>query len=364
MRLSGEQRARSTLIESRHLIADCSCYAVGMEKQESGRSGMTPLGNVCTSHLATRHHSKIRLVKQGNSFKDGNAVRNINTREDGMHDEYLSRLKAAIEDEPRILAGWLEGSLGRGNADRYSDIDLHLLLRDDGLKSLSAEAEQWLATIRPLVLFSLMFDGKMINALTVDGLRVDIWLHAAEVPTVDPAHAQVFYDPDQRIRSEPKEQMVNTTDLLPRIREFWRCISLTPAVAGRQELIVGLFGLGIEVNLLADILLSGYGIVRNRGVKNLNGFLTADVRQEIEQAISMQGLSQESLVRAHLALAGVAQTHGRIIAARHHFEYPVELERAVLDYVHKELALLAINVEPHHLASRRRPLSSTTRPVT
>lgn len=262
-----------------------------------------------------------------------------------MHDEYLAQLTTAIQDDPRILAGWLEGSLGRGNADRYSDIDLHLLLSDDGQTSFGAEAEQWLAALRPLVLFSLMFDGKMINALTVDGLRVDIWMHAAEVPTVDPPHAQVFYDPDQRIRSEHKEQTVDTSVLLPRIREFWRCISLTPAVVGRQELIVGIQGLGIETMLMADILMAGYGIARDRGVKNLNDFLPLDTRQEIEQALSLQGLSQESLVRGHLALARVMQTHGHIIATRHHFEYPAELERAVLDYVHKESELLGVAVE-------------------
>lgn len=261
-----------------------------------------------------------------------------------MYDEYLARLTTAIEDDPRILAGWLEGSLGRGNADRYSDIDLHLLLSDDGQTSFAAEAEQWLAALRPLVLFNLMFNGKMINALTVDGLRVDIWMHAAEVPTVDPAHTQVFYDPGQRIRSEHKEQTVDTSVLLPRIREFWRCISLTPAVVGRQELIVGIQGLGIETMLLADILMAGYGIARDRGVKNLNGFLPENTRQEIEQALSMQGLTQQGLARAHLALAGVVQTHGRIIAKRHLFEYPAELERAVLDYVHKELELLGINL--------------------
>jgi hypothetical protein len=261
-----------------------------------------------------------------------------------MHDEYLARLTAAIQNDPRILAGWLEGSLGRGNADRYSDIDLHLLLSTDGQTSFGAEAQQWLATIRPLVLFSLMFDGKMVNALTVDGLRVDIWMHAAEMPTVDPAHAQVFYDPGQRIRSEHKRQTVDISILLPRIREFWRCISLTPAVISRKELIVSLQGLGIETMLLADILMAGHGVARDRGVKNLNDFLLPDIRQEIEQAISMQGLSQESLARAHLALARIAQTHGRSIAARHHFEYPTELEHTVLDYVRRELALLGLDI--------------------
>ena len=62
-----------------------------------------------------------------------------------MQDEYLSRLNVTIQDDPSILAAWLEGSLGRGNADRYSDIDLHVLLTDDNLERFAAEAEQWLA---------------------------------------------------------------------------------------------------------------------------------------------------------------------------------------------------------------------------
>ncbi len=82
-----------------------------------------------------------------------------------MHDEYLKLLKTQIANDGRILAAWLEGSLGRGNADRYSDIDLHLLLADGSLDSFRAAAEQWLAAIRPLVLFNTMFEGKMINGL-------------------------------------------------------------------------------------------------------------------------------------------------------------------------------------------------------
>ena len=196
-----------------------------------------------------------------------------------MHDDYLAQLKTQVERDARILAAWLEGSLGRGNADRYSDIDLHVLLHEDGYESFSADAEAWLATIRPLVLFSLMFDGKMVNAMTVDGLRVDIWLHPAESITVDPARASVIYDADQRVRNEIKAQTIDTATLLPRIREFWRCISLLPTAIGRQELIVSFQGLSIETMLLSDIVMSGYGIARDRGVKNLNVFLPTEIRR-------------------------------------------------------------------------------------
>ena len=260
-----------------------------------------------------------------------------------MHDEYLAQLEKQIVKDSRIVAAWLDGSLGRGNADRYSDIDLHLLLTDTGLDSFRAGAEQWLAAIRPLVLFNTMFDGRMINGLTVDGLRLDIWLHTAEHVTVDPARVRVLRDPGRRLHVEPTQQVAETGVLLQRIREFWRCIALLPTVIGRGELLSGFIGLGVEINLLSDILTAGYGVARDRGVKNLNAFLPLDTRLEIEQAISMQGLTPSNLAKAHLALAAVAQTHGRAIAARHHLEYPDELERAVLDYVRKELVMLHLD---------------------
>ena len=64
----------------------------------------------------------------------------------------------------------------------------------------------------------------------------------------------------------------------------------------------------------------------------------------------MQELTQSGLAKANLALARIAQSHGRTIASLHQFEYPFELEHAVLDYVHKELALLGIDVNPENLS--------------
>jgi hypothetical protein len=200
--------------------------------------------------------------------------------------------------------------------------------------------------LRPLVLFNTMFDGKMINALTVDGLRLDVWFHLDEAKAIDPSRASVIYDPDHCLSFQPVQQEPDTCVLLPRIREFWRCIALLPAVIGRDELLSGFQGLSVEIALLTDILMSGYGVVRDRGVKNLNSVLPLDTRREIEEAIAMQGLTQRSLARAHLALAQVVQTHGRAIAARHDFDYPIALEQAVLTYVHRELGLLDLDFFP------------------
>lgn len=264
-----------------------------------------------------------------------------------MHDEYLHALAAKFEADDRIKAAWLEGSFGRGNADRYSDLDIHLLLAQDYVEAFRTNAETWLSTLVPLVLFNVLFDGKMINALTENGLRIDLWLHAGDTITLIEGKVSVLVDKMHCVRWK---QSTTTTDsaidlqaLEQQTKEFWRCIALLPSGVGRNELITCFTGLSVQTNLLVNIILAGYGITRDRGVKNLNQFLPPDTRQALEGALSMNELTRVSLVHAHLDLARIMQQHGPIIAAKHGYAYPAELEVAVLRYVRQELALLGLD---------------------
>lgn len=264
-----------------------------------------------------------------------------------MQQAYIAALTDQIERDGRIKVAWLEGSFGRGTADRYSDLDIHLLLDEAALAPFRAQIQSWLSALRPLVLFKLMFNDRMINALTEDGLRLDIWLHAGSSIALDRAKAQVLFQTDDAIRFEAatdgRDPPAVAQALLGQTQEFWRCISLLPSVIGRNELIIGLVGLTVEVNLLTEVLINGYEIARDSGVKRLNPFLPLDVQQAIESAVSTPGLSQASLAQAHLGLATIMREHGRIIASKHGYAYPQELEAAVIRYVQQELDLLSLD---------------------
>lgn len=39
-------------------------------------------------------------------------------------DRLLDRLVASLERDERVVAAWLSGSLGRGTADAWSDVDV------------------------------------------------------------------------------------------------------------------------------------------------------------------------------------------------------------------------------------------------
>ncbi len=99
-----------------------------------------------------------------------------------MQASFLADLRDRLGGDAQIRAAWLAGSFGRGNADRYSDIDLHLLLAD--VEAFRSGAREWLASLRPLVLYKLLFEGQMINALTDDGQAV------SARPLHDPAHVR------------------------------------------------------------------------------------------------------------------------------------------------------------------------------
>src|SRR2546428_8944411 len=154
-----------------------------------------------------------------------------------MHQPYIDAVTAKVKADPRIKAAWLEGSFGRGTPDRYSDLDFHFLLGESDLPTFRADIEAWLATIRPLVLCTMMFEGRMINALTRDGLRLDLWFHTGDSATIDPTKAQVVFTRGDSLqfRSEPTstDPVAVAQRLERQTQEFWRCIALLPAVIGR-----------------------------------------------------------------------------------------------------------------------------------
>jgi hypothetical protein len=256
---------------------------------------------------------------------------------------YIQSLQHALETHPAVKAAWLSGSFGRGNADRYSDIDLNVWLDERDVEPFRQETQNWLDALRPLVLFRWMFNNRMANALTRDGLRLDLWLHT-DTPTLSSNSVQLLWDRDHalQLHEGTPAAPVNKERLLDQISEFWRCIALTPPVIGRDERIISLTGLAIESNILTDVIIQGYGIPRDSGVKRLNPFLPDALRQRIEEALALNGLTQSSLVQAHLALARIMQSEGRQIAARHYFDYPIELESAALEYAMQELAAMGV----------------------
>ena len=183
---------------------------------------------------------------------------------------FIDALAARAEADPRIRAAWLAGSFGKGMADRWSDVDAHLLLDSSALDEFSKGVEAWLAQIRPLVFVRRMFDGQMVNAMTDEAMRLDVWLHDGAPANVTEGETRVLYAEEGALAWQPQSDEELTpeaaaNELRRAIPEFWRCVSILPVIPGRDEKLVGAGGNFLILMLLADVLSVASGRRRDRG---------------------------------------------------------------------------------------------------
>lgn len=271
-----------------------------------------------------------------------------------MQGRFIDSLTTKSAADPRVHAAWLAGSFGKDIADRWSDVDAHLLIDPKALEEFRAGVQAWLAAIRPLVLFRLLFDGQMVNAMTDEALRIDVWLHAGPNIQVIRGQTRVLFAEEGVLAWQPGPghaltQEEAAAELQRAIPEFWRCIAMLPVASGRDEKLIGAAGNFLIVLLLTDVLCVGSGLRKDRGVKALNSFLGAEYRQLVEDATFLLELTLEELARFQLRLARIMQEHGPAICRQWHVPYPQALEDAALGYVRRELRLLGLQNALHEL---------------
>lgn len=263
-------------------------------------------------------------------------------------DRYIARLKAKAQEDPRIRAAWLAGSFGKGMADRWSDVDAHLLVEASCLADFKEGAQRWLAEIRPLVFLRWMFEGRMVNAMTDEAMRLDVWLHGGERGEPRAGEACILYAQEDALRWQARAgEALSPDDARAQLRravpEFWRCLAMLPVVPGRDERLIGAAGNFLILMLLSDVLAVAGGRRRDRGVKALNGYLPPQLRRQAEEAAFLPDLSLQQLARFQLRLARIMRAHGPAVCEKWGAPYPRAMEEAVLAYLRRELAALGLD---------------------
>jgi len=117
----------------------------------------------------------------------------------GLRDRLLEEVLGLLNDDPRVEGAALVGSLGRGTADNWSDIDLLILMRDEEIARFADEP-----TARPWARAGLLSDGRHnspAGATSVgathlrDGLPLWVDLHVHPVArTPWPADGRVVFE--------------------------------------------------------------------------------------------------------------------------------------------------------------------------
>ena len=98
----------------------------------------------------------------------------------------LEPFEAAILSDPAVLGVLYTGSLGRGTADRFSDLDLEVWLADDAFADLPAKTRDLHAVLGAIELFDVRDPGFSQSNVGPDWRRVD--LHVRRRDDTEPRH--------------------------------------------------------------------------------------------------------------------------------------------------------------------------------
>jgi len=86
----------------------------------------------------------------------------------------IDEIGKLLGEEGRVEAACLAGSLGRGQGDIFSDVDLLVLVEDGTLTEVSSALAARFSTVVRAVHVNKLFGGRVLNVVTADWQRFDL----------------------------------------------------------------------------------------------------------------------------------------------------------------------------------------------
>jgi predicted nucleotidyltransferase len=263
----------------------------------------------------------------------------------------LQLLEHAVEvlrADERIHAAWLAGSFATGEADPWSDLDIHCLVDDELAEAFAGEGwKDVLAAITPTVMATSFPPGTVGGyALTPDWIHLDLVFRPRSSFAADrhAAGARALFDRIGALDDLPAAPPVEVDPWFPKetVDWFFYMLGNIVTVVGRDDAALAMLGvLTVRDTCLVPLFLAERGIQRRGGVKRLNHWLSQEQRAVLESLPPLVA-TVDSVVDAQLHVARIFIERGRALAARLDADWPDELESATLRHVENGLGISSI----------------------
>lgn len=255
-------------------------------------------------------------------------------------DGLIDAVKALAAADARVVALFLGGSLGHGQGDAYSDIDLIAVVSPEAHKDFTDGARAWLSPVLDIVHWLRPHPNlPLFGAVTADWLRVDLtvavpgMVHGAKDrlrPLIDPTG---LYDalPD---RLAPRAADPDKVEAM--IREFLRVLGLLAVVVGREEWAVAVTGAGLQRAQLIALLIEQLALPTPPGALHLSRLLP---REDLELVTGLPAVeaNRESVIAVHFAYARLFLPRARALAERVGAPWPEAFEVSTRAWLKREL---------------------------
>ena len=174
--------------------------------------------------------------------------------------QLVGEIVSAVREDADLRALFLAGSLGRGDGDRFSDVDLVAVVERGAQEGFGARWRPAFEAITPVVFwYAPRGIATLHSAVTRDWLRCDLYVVAPDglggrarstlAPLIDPDDLRAAL-PDTLPPGAPEPARVQGP-----IEEFIRVLGLLPVAIGRGEYVVATRGAGLLRDKLIDLML-------------------------------------------------------------------------------------------------------------
>ena len=253
----------------------------------------------------------------------------------------IAVIQRVLEEDSRIEAVWLAGSLGQGKGDAWSDVDILVLCAAGKSGEVGAAYTKDISAIAKPVLLKPLFGGVVLNVVTEDWQRFDLTLiEAASLTRYNANDLTVIFNRGTREppRTARPPHRTDPAALRGLVEEFLRIFGITPVAFGRGEHIVSLTGVGLLRGLLIELMLeeNGLGPADRGGALHLNILLTDAQRRALE-ALPPAAAEPQSLMAANRALAALFFPRARALAQKIGTQLPQALEDATRAHLKKSM---------------------------
>jgi predicted nucleotidyltransferase len=251
---------------------------------------------------------------------------------DQRYVELYRRARQVLGVDPRVKAVELSGSVARGTADQWSDLDLKIITTPEGFDAFLADWKVWVAAITPTVLARRPIAPFIINTLTAEGLTLDIAVFSGEAPPeyTGPARFAVGM-----LSSRPFDDLGDALEYA--VEEQLRGLA-GPFISliQRDEHMCHLAGVPHILGLLTTVFLAETGSPAPG--KKWNPSFSAEQRATVA-ALPPVSATREGIISFGLAVAELVVTRSRPLYPHYGRRWPQELAQVAADRLEGQLGL-------------------------
>lgn len=255
----------------------------------------------------------------------------------------IERARAVLPQDERILAAWLVGSFATGEADTYSDVDLHCSVTDESADWFREHWAELAGRIAgPLVLAQDIAGVIGGYSVTPAWLHLDLILHPlAELDPRTVRGLEPLFDRNgDLLPADPLPAIRGGEPFFPdrTVRQFLYFLGNLPVGFGRGEILLEHGGIFTWRELLVQVMLAENGVRNRGGQKRLNPLLT-DGQRTFLDAIPAAGLDTDEIMTTLRFISVELVRRGKDLAGRTGAAWPRELEEAALANVRRHLGV-------------------------